>query len=372
MAERKIRLNDEILDKLLDKLDANTVTPVARNKGGKKERGFERPKGARKDDRYTYRIRAMKVEIEQPGAPAVRHSVPSRNISSTGCSFLIGNFVYPNTRCTLHLMNSRNNWEAAQATVVRCRYLEGSCSVFEVGVRFLQPIDVARFSPQAVHSSVLVIDESAPMQRVIARMLESSNVRLTCITSAEEGVRLALDSPFDLILIDMDMPGGSAFDAVKRLREQGYHGVIAGSSGSTAEDVRDRCIKAGCTSLVSKPFTRKALEDQIRSIQDQSLLSTLAEESDLVELIDAFVADLKPRLTELLRLYRENALDSLECATRVLKSEAGTFGFGPICDAAANLERLILQKSDKSALEAGLAELVRLCALAKPATGSCL
>ena len=57
---------------------------------------------------------------------------------------------------------------------------------------------------------------------------------------------------FALILMDLRMPVLDGFAATRRLREQGYRGVIIAHSGDWTDEVREACLRAGCDGYVNK------------------------------------------------------------------------------------------------------------------------
>lgn len=69
--------------------------------------------------------------------------------------------------------------------------------------------------------------------------------------------------PYDLILLDMQMPIMNGYDAARRLREHGWEGpIVAVTACSKAAD-REKCVEAGCDDHLSKPITETALRNVI-------------------------------------------------------------------------------------------------------------
>lgn len=84
-------------------------------------------------------------------------------------------------------------------------------------------------------------------------------IEVTLATDGGEAVHKATAEPFDLILMDMKMPQMNGYEATRRLREAGITiPIIALTAHAMAGD-RQRCLAAGCTDYLSKPFTQEVL-----------------------------------------------------------------------------------------------------------------
>jgi signal transduction histidine kinase/ActR/RegA family two-component response regulator len=111
---------------------------------------------------------------------------------------------------------------------------------------------------------VLLAEDSIDSRGLIERMLESGGVEVTCAEDGSSAVELACAAwrgghPFDLILMDMQMPRLDGYAAARLLRSHGYSGPIVALTAHAMPAERERCIAAGCDDHLTKPIDRASL-----------------------------------------------------------------------------------------------------------------
>ncbi|MCR4415095.1 MAG: response regulator [Thermoguttaceae bacterium] len=111
---------------------------------------------------------------------------------------------------------------------------------------------------------ILLVEDSLDNQRLIAHILTRAGWQ---VTTAEHGEAAchevqqaqARAEPFDLILMDMQMPVLDGYGATRRLRGSGYTGVIVALTADCTVDAENRCLEAGCDFYCTKPIDRNRL-----------------------------------------------------------------------------------------------------------------
>jgi two-component system sensor histidine kinase/response regulator len=114
--------------------------------------------------------------------------------------------------------------------------------------------------------SVLVVDDNASNRRILQAMLERWEMKITLVEDAEKAMTQLLraqeaDSPFDLILTDMHMPGVDGFGLIERIRQKPELSTAsvmmltsAGHRGDAA-----RCEELGVAAYLLKPIRQSEL-----------------------------------------------------------------------------------------------------------------
>ncbi|MFH1267263.1 MAG: ATP-binding protein [Planctomycetota bacterium] len=120
-----------------------------------------------------------------------------------------------------------------------------------------------------IDGRILVAEDGPDNQRLIALVLSKAGAEVTVVENGRLAVDAALEArrsgnPFDLILMDMQMPVMDGYEATAFLRREGYTGkIVALTAHAMARDCQ-KCRDAGCDDYASKPFTRTELLEVVR------------------------------------------------------------------------------------------------------------
>lgn len=111
---------------------------------------------------------------------------------------------------------------------------------------------------------VLLTEDGPDNQKLISFILQKYGADVTLAGNGQISLDLAMeawkeDSPFDVILMDMQMPVMDGYTASKKLREAGYQGPIIALTAHAMNGDRQKCIEAGCDDYLTKPIDRRLL-----------------------------------------------------------------------------------------------------------------
>jgi len=110
---------------------------------------------------------------------------------------------------------------------------------------------------------VLLAVDTEDIRRVISFMLGRLGLKPDIAVNGQEAYQAALKEPFDLILMDMQMPVMDGYAATQALRKSGYRlKIVALTAHSMSED-REKCLNVGCDDYLSKPVNEQLLTETV-------------------------------------------------------------------------------------------------------------
>ena len=147
---------------------------------------------------------------------------------------------------------------------------QGSRFWFEVPATAVDPVQAADASATVAALSLgnrfLVVDDNRANRDLVRAILASLGAEIVEAADGLEGVKAAMELPFDVILMDMRMPGMNGEEAVAEIRRGGPNAgcPIIAFSASADPGQMDHLRRLGFDSCLPKPFT---LPDLIQAVQ---------------------------------------------------------------------------------------------------------
>jgi PAS domain S-box-containing protein len=224
---------------------------------------------------------------------------------------------------------------------------------------------------------ILLAEDNAMNQKVALRLLERLGHGADVANNGLEAIEALERKPYDVVLMDVQMPELDGLDATRRIVERWPAGIrphiVAMTANALPED-REACFAAGMNDYVAKPIRAEELAAALKrvrplrtngdgasdtvediSLDDDALqnLRDLGGDEFLAEVIDAFLADAPELLATLRRSLDDGSTEELRRAAHTLKSNGATLGAEGFADRCRTLE----QRAKSGELD-GAAELV--------------
>ena len=123
--------------------------------------------------------------------------------------------------------------------------------------------------PLTVPRSVLIIEDDPRIRRVVQMTLQREGLEVTEAATGEEGLDRIGERPFDVILLDLMLPGRDGFEICREIRRTSNTPVIMVTARSDSHDVVAG-LEAGADDYISKPFVPQELSARIRALARRS------------------------------------------------------------------------------------------------------
>jgi CheY-like chemotaxis protein/anti-sigma regulatory factor (Ser/Thr protein kinase) len=138
---------------------------------------------------------------------------------------------------------------------------KGSTFLVRLPIRLPVDVHVRPVDFQRVRGHLLVVDDDSVAQTIASHVLRRHSYDVECVCNGPAAIDKASHATFDLILLDLQMPGMDGFQTARYIRAiPAYANTpIIAVTANCSSDYRDRCIKTGMQGFLAKPVQSKEL-----------------------------------------------------------------------------------------------------------------
>lgn len=184
------------------------------------------------------------------------------------------------------LLNSKLTFqsEKGKGTVF---YLEvptgdiSNVSIEHLDLKTQLPTETNVDEPIEIDCRVLVVDDRPDMRYLAQYFLEDAGATVETANDGSQAIDLVkkaeAEQPFDILIIDMQMPVVDGYTAVAEIRAAGIEIPIVALTAAAMRGDADRCLAAGCDSYLSKPLDRVLLLKTVISLTESQSREQLTE-----------------------------------------------------------------------------------------------
>ena len=113
---------------------------------------------------------------------------------------------------------------------------------------------------------ILVIEDDPTVGQYVKRGLEEHRWAVDLVTDGEDGERHAGSEAYDLLILDMRLPGKSGLDVLRSLRARGFERPVLVLTAQDAVDAKVTTLRAGADDYVTKPFAFEELLARVEAL----------------------------------------------------------------------------------------------------------
>ncbi len=240
----------------------------------------------------------------------------------------------------------------------------------------IRPSDDAEYAKalaQIRHAHILLVEDNEINQQVAVELLEQADMVVTVAANGREALKAVRQAPYDLILMDLEMPKMDGYQASREIRRDDRNRdiPIVAMTAHSISGTREKCLDAGMNDHVSKPISPSelsaalvrwikpgkretvkpdgkahesrqadALPDQLSGFDIKTALQRLGGNRKLLATLIVNFAKDYDQLDETLGQAFENGdLELIRRTAHTIKGLAGNIGAEDLAEAAKMLER---------------------------------
>jgi CheY-like chemotaxis protein/HPt (histidine-containing phosphotransfer) domain-containing protein len=219
--------------------------------------------------------------------------------------------------------------------------------------------------------NILLVEDGDTNRKLIRVTLTRSGANVATAENGKIALQLAASEPFDLVLMDMQMPIMDGYTATRILRDRGFTRPIIALTAHAMKGDREKCEEAGCSGYLSKPINMDELvrtvlaatrgagvrPSRLATAMSQGEFQTAAplpkevrsslptDDPEIHAIVCEFVEKLSVSIEKMDAACCKADYDELAKLAHWLKGAGGTVGFDCFTEPAKQLEKFAKEKA---------------------------
>lgn len=126
--------------------------------------------------------------------------------------------------------------------------------------------------------NILVIEDEPTLARLLSYNLSQEGYETKVVDHGSDGLQAALQQPFDLIILDIMLPGMNGFEILSKLRQKGNKTPVIILTARNAEEEVVQGLKFGADDYITKPFGVAELLARVSAVLRRTMSEEQAKE----------------------------------------------------------------------------------------------
>ncbi len=232
----------------------------------------------------------------------------------------------------------------------------------------IPPESTYQTTPDLTQKQILVVDDNLINREVAKEILKKAGCKVQLAESGEAAIQLVTQHSFDIILMDIQMPGMDGIKTTKKIRGLNLDNmpkIIAMTAYAMKED-KERFLKLGMDDYLPKPIRAITLINKVseetskEKINEELTLQKVVEiinievvrqlkkyggEEILDSVYDEFSIETEVQLNECQSYFNKKNWEEIKKLLHTIKGTAGTLGIDRIAQTAQKLETMVKQNN---------------------------
>ena len=203
---------------------------------------------------------------------------------------------------------------------------------------------------------ILCADDNEDNRQLVAYLVAKTGAKLTLVEDGQQALDVAADTPFDLVLMDMQMPEMDGLQATTILKQSGFQAPIIMLTANVDSNSKNKMLAAGAKAHFPKPidsrhFYMMLAEYLGKGIDVETRHQTAGDNesetkhrntgSEFEQLIQNYRLSFKDKIADIQEAIEQENWGQIKSLMHKLKGSAGSYGFQQLSDFAILIEEHI-------------------------------
>ena len=224
---------------------------------------------------------------------------------------------------------------------------------------------------------ILIVDDNPTNRKVVEAMVKRSGHEAQLAASGLDAIEQIMDEQFDLVFMDVAMPGMNGHDATRAIRAMGGNNSTLPIIALTAQAMpgdEQACLEAGMNAYYAKPVKLAQIQEaidtwagsgkpsavqhqdgrQMIAVLDLSALDELADgvgKELMPDMIDGYMADAPKRVEAIQKALDSQHADDLQSQCHALGSASASYGLNALFKCCREVEQQLRSGDQQLAFE---------------------